>query len=389
MADERIDASCADSNRVCSICGVEKPISRFRLDRGKRRTDCRDCCKSRKKEYYVRNKARIKGSNAAYYAANRERLAEYGKGWRERNQEKLSSYERARAEEKADRHRERKADPEYVDRRRRVYHELLDRRRAEKGLPPRTRRRPKREKEPRPASLPRAKKTISASEIERMKRTPKGSLKLGIRVCVVCEKELPIENFDRSMACDRCRPGYDAARKLKYRESYKRWVAQNKERLRRMNKKWKSQNAEKLAEKYAEKARQTAAEVAERRKIRRVEQKRKWANDPPEKKRKRDYQRKWRAENPEKNDAGLRRYRANKRNASASEPYNALDIAKRDNWRCHICGKRVKRNVMSMDHLTPLSQDGDDTPRNVALAHRSCNSRRGPGRLPAQLRLFG
>lgn len=41
----------------------------------------------------------------------------------------------------------------------------------------------------------------------------------------------------------------------------------------------------------------------------------------------------------------------------------------------------------TMDHLVPLSKGGDHSWENVALAHRSCNSKRGAGRLPAQLRL--
>jgi 5-methylcytosine-specific restriction endonuclease McrA len=84
-----------------------------------------------------------------------------------------------------------------------------------------------------------------------------------------------------------------------------------------------------------------------------------------------------------------RRRRARLKNAPKIEEYDSLEIAKRDGWKCHICGKRVKRGQLSIDHLVPLSRGGDDTPQNVALAHLRCNSRRGPGRLPAQLRLFG
>lgn len=84
-----------------------------------------------------------------------------------------------------------------------------------------------------------------------------------------------------------------------------------------------------------------------------------------------------------------RRRRAKLKNAPRVEKYDSLDIANRDGWKCHICGKKVHRRQLSMDHLVPLSRGGDDTPQNVALAHRTCNNRRGPGRLPAQLRLFG
>ncbi len=61
----------------------------------------------------------------------------------------------------------------------------------------------------------------------------------------------------------------------------------------------------------------------------------------------------------------------------------------RDGWRCHICKKKVKRKVATADHLVPVSYGGPTTMENVALAHWSCNSRRGAGRIPAQLRLIG
>ena len=69
------------------------------------------------------------------------------------------------------------------------------------------------------------------------------------------------------------------------------------------------------------------------------------------------------------------------------ERVDAFAIAERDRWICHLCGKRVPRNTMTLDHLIPISKGGPHTDWNVALAHRSCNSRRGAGRTPAQLRL--
>jgi 5-methylcytosine-specific restriction endonuclease McrA len=41
-----------------------------------------------------------------------------------------------------------------------------------------------------------------------------------------------------------------------------------------------------------------------------------------------------------------------------------------------------------MDHLIPLSQNGPHTRANVALAHRSCNSRKGVCAIGEQLALF-
>lgn len=63
-------------------------------------------------------------------------------------------------------------------------------------------------------------------------------------------------------------------------------------------------------------------------------------------------------------------------------------LGQRDNWKCHICGGKVSRKDASQDHLIPVSHGGPTTEENIALAHRACNSRRGAGRIPAQLRLM-
>src|SRR3990167_759572 len=51
------------------------------------------------------------------------------------------------------------------------------------------------------------------------------------------------------------------------------------------------------------------------------------------------------------------------------EPIDRIEIAVRDNWRCHICGKRVVQANMSLDHLIPISRGGPHLKANVALAH--------------------
>lgn len=70
--------------------------------------------------------------------------------------------------------------------------------------------------------------------------------------------------------------------------------------------------------------------------------------------------------------------------------YVDLDIlCIRDNWRCHVCRKRVKREDASRDHIVPASKQGEMSYINILLAHSWCNSSRGAGRLPAQFLLFG
>jgi 5-methylcytosine-specific restriction endonuclease McrA len=96
----------------------------------------------------------------------------------------------------------------------------------------------------------------------------------------------------------------------------------------------------------------------------------------------------WRKANPDKHRANQTRRRARRRNAVV-EPYDRDAIYDRDGGRCHICHAKVPRRLMTIDHLIPIVHGGSDTPDNVAVAHRACNLRRGPGRLPAQLRLTG
>jgi len=85
--------------------------------------------------------------------------------------------------------------------------------------------------------------------------------------------------------------------------------------------------------------------------------------------------------------AGMEKRRAYKLASPGVEHVRLTVVAVRDGWQCHLCGRAVKRKDASMDHLIPLSKGGAHTYQNVALAHRRCNSQRGAGRLPAQLRL--
>jgi 5-methylcytosine-specific restriction endonuclease McrA len=65
-------------------------------------------------------------------------------------------------------------------------------------------------------------------------------------------------------------------------------------------------------------------------------------------------------------------------------PYDRADIAQRDRWTCSLCGQRILRNAkvphpraLTMDHVVPISEGGDDAPWNVKAAHFRCNSVKG------------
>lgn len=82
-------------------------------------------------------------------------------------------------------------------------------------------------------------------------------------------------------------------------------------------------------------------------------------------------------------DAAQRR-RALKRNVTTGERVLRSEIARRDKYRCHLCGDKVDMNVAwpdptspSLDHVVPLSLGGSHEPANVKLAHLWCNTKKG------------
>ncbi len=96
----------------------------------------------------------------------------------------------------------------------------------------------------------------------------------------------------------------------------------------------------------------------------------------------------WTKANPQKNRANVARRKARKL-GNGYEVYDRFAIYERDKGVCHICHRKVSRSAFTLDHLVPLVHGGPDTAANVAVAHSTCNKRRGPGRTPAQLRLVG
>jgi hypothetical protein len=77
---------------------------------------------------------------------------------------------------------------------------------------------------------------------------------------------------------------------------------------------------------------------------------------------------------------------AAKRGAIKADRYRASEIYERDGWRCHLCRRLVKRQVVvphplapTIDHLIPISDGGPDIRTNVATAHFRCNYQRQAG----------
>ncbi|MEL6199866.1 MAG: HNH endonuclease [Pseudomonadota bacterium] len=64
-------------------------------------------------------------------------------------------------------------------------------------------------------------------------------------------------------------------------------------------------------------------------------------------------------------------------------PLNNRTLFKRDANICLYCGNRFLNSELTRDHITPISQQGEDRWTNVATACRRCNNHKG-GRTPEQ-----
>ncbi len=64
-------------------------------------------------------------------------------------------------------------------------------------------------------------------------------------------------------------------------------------------------------------------------------------------------------------------------------PLNNPALFRRDNHLCLYCGQRFHHGALSRDHITPLSQGGEDVWSNVVTACKRCNNHKA-GRTPEQ-----
>jgi len=64
-------------------------------------------------------------------------------------------------------------------------------------------------------------------------------------------------------------------------------------------------------------------------------------------------------------------------------PLNNPALFRRDAHLCMYCGERFQVRELSRDHVTPLSQNGQDTWTNVVTACRRCNNHKA-GRRPEE-----
>lgn len=89
------------------------------------------------------------------------------------------------------------------------------------------------------------------------------------------------------------------------------------------------------------------------------------------------------------------RRRVTSGNRNGSDRIGITQLARRDNWTCHLCSGPVNRGKFTghyldatIDHLVPVSKGGRHVWGNVRLAHFICNSRRGAQELTECAALF-
>ncbi len=76
-------------------------------------------------------------------------------------------------------------------------------------------------------------------------------------------------------------------------------------------------------------------------------------------------------------------HRGRPQGADYVPPLNNRTLFRRDNFLCLYCGQRFHHSDLSRDHVTPLSQGGQDTWTNVVTACKRCNNHKA-GRTPEQ-----
>lgn len=91
----------------------------------------------------------------------------------------------------------------------------------------------------------------------------------------------------------------------------------------------------------------------------------------------------WNAQNRAERAAAMRRRRTRKR-AVSIEKVDAFGLWHRDEGCCGLCGDLIDLDLryphpdsLSIDHVIPLSKDGDHTWENTQPAHLTCNRHKG------------
>lgn len=225
------------------------------------------------------------------------------------------------------------------------------------------------------------------------------------KACSKCGEVKPLEEFyrdsrkrdGRQSACRACSlvasASWKARNKERRRATNAAWEAANRDRRKAITASWYAANRERkratgVAWRAANRERKRATDEAYRsNNLERVRAaSRSWVAANAE--RAKANTARWAAAHPDKIVEKEARRRARKANAPVRENISRQRVWARDRGRCHICGKKCDPQKWDIEHIVPLSHGGEESMRNVAVAHPRCNYRKGTTG-PGQQRLFG
>ena len=89
---------------------------------------------------------------------------------------------------------------------------------------------------------------------------------------------------------------------------------------------------------------------------------------------------KWQSENQDIVRKIKQRYKAKRNNLIKAPSIQILNsvyeksMGGNGSLICILCLKPVSKETISLEHITPITRGGDNTPENLWIAHRNCNS---------------
>lgn len=204
------------------------------------------------------------------------------------------------------------------------------------------------------------------------------------RKCTKCGTEYPVtaEHFYREKkgkygfhaACKKCMAAasmcyaeaYPEKIRARNQRFYKTHLEQERDRIRRYREGHREQMREAQRRHYAEYPEQER------------DRGRQWREANPDKNRKAE--RRWRQEHPEQKRTHRRNHRALKRAAEGTHTASDIEVQhQRQHGKCYYCDCKMiksphKPNSATVDHVVPLDRGGRNSPDNLVIACRSCNS---------------
>jgi len=127
----------------------------------------------------------------------------------------------------------------------------------------------------------------------------------------------------------------------KVKNDKRKWQEKNRERLKKYGKRWREKNPEKIKEFT-----------------------KRYYSRPDIKQQKLEYNRQYRKNHPRKDYQHKKKLR--------------FEILKRDNFTCQYCGRKAPNVELQIDHIQPLSEDGERYKKeNLITACSDCNQGKG------------